>query len=720
MESDRSDPAARPRSRSPGTGTAATNMPSRPNRSMPACDRCRKFKKKCSRTLPVCSLCASAGQKCSFSTPPTTSAQTHQLRARVIWLEKFIADKVPGGLPDSQSLADAPEHDGSLTDTSPGTQPNNHDATSQSSGADPDRRIQTTVDMSMGSVMDGPPNGRLSIATDQSPVADGPLTSTSHSGGLPSDAVARKFVDAYLRNVNRAYPFVDHRKLQESLESLDDLSRYQRKAESTLLYLVMAIGCTTLQRAGQIPPDSASRFHISYSDIIQECVCIQSVESIQILLLLALYSLFDPFAPSAFTIVGILSRQAMVLGLTRRASDDKNLTASEVELRHRLTWSIYILDRMLCTSLGLPPALLDENMSTPLPGLTIEEFASPDRGQLTMILQTSRHVVQLRQLEGRILEEIHCKRPSVTVLLSHSDRRVILQQIRTDIENWYSNGCLVSPTESDNVPIHNSMTWLTARYYYLLVLLYYPCHFNPVGLIVPRTELIRYCQKHLQSTAALFHHRQLPLNTVTLYRLFPVIMLLMHLFLSSPADCMPFPEDETVTVVAILEAFPEVWTLARQAAQITQRFLDSVRAISSYSSSISQYPSHGNSSFMNTIGAPSRETCLNVVRPHAAAFLALAQDVLGRASCWLLNMVDDKDLADPAAANIAAAAAAVAGNGTTGGSVSTGVGTSSSAGAFTYQDQQDMNQAQGAPDPGLAGLALTDGSFEWGLEMDFL
>ncbi|KXJ87002.1 fungal-specific transcription factor domain-domain-containing protein [Microdochium bolleyi] len=646
-DAEQSESAARARSSSPAPEAPASGTPSRTTKGIPACDRCRKFKKRCSRTLPVCSLCATAGQRCSFSIPPSTSTHTNQLRARVLWLEKYIADKIPGGLPDKQPLDGDREQEGSLTDTSPGTHASNREDASPGSRqeAGHDRGGAPVMTMTMDAVMNVSSESHMTGCHGQ-----------ATAGSLPSNAVARKFVDAYLRNVNRAYPFVDRKRLQGSLESLDDLSRYHRTAESTLLYLVMAIGCTTLQRAGQIPEDSASKFHVSYSDIIQECVCTQSIESIQILLLLALYSLFDPFAPPAFTIMGIVARQAMVLGLTRRSSDDKALAASDVELRHRLTWSIYILDRMTCTSLGLPPAFVDVNMNTPLPGLTIEEFASPDRAQLTMILQTSRHVVQLRQLEGRIMEEIHCKRPSAAIMLSRSDRRVILQQIRADIENWYSNGCLVSPTEADNVPIHNSMTWLTARYYYLLVLLYYPCHFNPAGLVIPPAELIRYCQKHLQSTAALFHHRQLPLNTITLYRLFPVIMLLIHLFILSPADCIPFPEDETATVVAILQAFPDVWTLAHQAARITQSFLDDVA---------------------------------------------------------------DPAATNIAAAAVVAASTGSAGSVSTGGEAP-GSSEAGPSGPFPYEPQQAMGQVQNISVGGLMGLGSTDANFEWGLEMDFL
>jgi hypothetical protein len=108
--------------------------------------------------------------------------------------------------------------------------------------------------------------------------------------------------------------------------------------------------------------------------------------------------------------VGIIARQAMLLGLTRRSSSDERLlTPGKVELQHRLLCSIYVLDRMLAAAQGLPPALTDENMDVPLPGLTVDEFASSDRSQFASVLQTSRHVIVLRQLEGKILDQIHCR-----------------------------------------------------------------------------------------------------------------------------------------------------------------------------------------------------------------------------------------------------------------------------------------------------------------------
>ncbi|KAK8093501.1 hypothetical protein PG997_000186 [Apiospora hydei] len=630
--------------------------PTSSSKSIPACDRCRSFKKKCSRTFPVCSLCASAGQRCSFSTPASsTNAQVHHLRARVEWLSRYINEALPLGPAGIEANGQSPAASimsAAVAARQAHQQHQQHQQQQQQQQQQhhlppmhDDHHMmdhsQSTIEMNMNNSQPASSPDHHSIAHSVGSYSDArSVTSTMTAQRLPPDAAARRFVDAYFRNV------------------FGDFAQRRRDADSTLLYLIMAIGCTTLQRAGQIPDDTALRFDVAYSDIIQECLCRESIESIQILVLLALYSLFDPSGASAWSIVGIVSRQAMLLGLSRRASDETTLSATAIELRHRLFWSIYVLDRMMATSLGLPVALTDENMDVPLPGLTVEEFASAERSHFATILQTSRHVIQLRQMEDRILRHVHFRRQAEVSSLTYADRRAILQEMRADIENWYSNGCLVSPLEPDNVPIHNSITWLSARYYYLLLLLYYPSHFNSPpnnsssasrgdganGGVVSKAELLRFAQKHLQSTSALFHQRQLPLNRVTLCRLLPVGLVLIRSFLASSychgegavsrvgtgaaGDMMPFAAREDVAVLtSILDAFPEGWDTARRGAQILRQFLGLLTSISA---------------------APPRTTtpasCQDMMRPVVSAYLALMQDVLGKASCYrFLDVPEDDD-----------------------------------------------------------------------------
>jgi hypothetical protein len=493
---------------------------------------------------------------------------------------------------------------------------------------------------------------------------------------LSPNAAARRFVDAYFRNVNRAYPFVDRNKVLSDLETLGDFPKRKQDADSTLLYLIMAIGCTTLQRAGQIPTGTTSKFDIAYADIIQECLCREGIESIQILVLLALYSLFDPAAPSAWSLVSIAARQAMLLGLTRRVTEGRSVSATDMELRHRLLWSIYVLDRMMATSLGLPAALNDENLDVPLPGLTVDEFASPERPQFASILQTSRHVIMLRQIEGRILDQVHLLKQSKLSLLNHADRRSLVQDMRADIENWYSNGCLVSPLEPDNVPIHNSITWLSARYYYLLVLLYYPSHFNSAGTTVSKAELLRFAQKHVQSSSVLFQQRQLPLNRVTLCRIFPVGIVLIHGFVTCAADCEPFPaSDEVTMLINILEAFQDGWMHARRASQILRQFLTIISGAGDYGAL-----HFANAGFVGGQMPGPRESALNMVRSIVMSFTELMQEVLGRVTCY----ASLEDLEDQTSRRLGSFASHSSTSGT-------GRGSMTSISAVTGGDGSDMN-----------------------------
>ncbi|KAH8896625.1 hypothetical protein GQ53DRAFT_639108 [Thozetella sp. PMI_491] len=666
------------------------------HRDIPACDRCRSFKKRCSRTFPVCSLCASAGQKCSFATSVTSAAaQTHHLRARIEWLSRYINENLPVGAGGVESI----ETGVNLAEL--------RHSTSPSGGADLEARSMTpgsgfsSQDLPMidtpgvdGVVHEGTtnPQPQRSVPAPTSapePYRLEPTTKEPILAPLSDDAAARRFVDAYFRNVNRAYPFVDRVKVLRDLELFGDFATRKRDPDSTLLFLIMAIGCTTLQRAGQIPAGTADKFEVPYDDIIRECLVRENIESVRILVLLALYSLFDPAGVSSFSIIGIVSRQAMLLGLTRRSSEDKTISATEVELRHRLYWSIFVFDRMMAVQLGLPVSLTDENTDVPLPGLTIEEFAAPERPQFATILQTSRQVIQLRQIEDKILRSVHFSRSAKVASLTHADRRAILEDIRAEIENWYSSGCLVSPLEPDILPIHNSISWLSARYYHMLILLYYPSQFNTFGSVVSKTELLKFAQKHLQSTSVLFQQRQLPLNRITLYRFFPIGLITVHGFIACAAEGTAFTAREEVGVIInILDAFPDGWLHARQGAHLFRQFLNIIAEANSYGPYI----------YINTQAGTTKESWQTLLRPTISALVLLMQDVLGKTTCYSVQELSDERDA-----------------------IGLGTAVQSQAQPLTSPVAVARGPLQQAPIPPQAQAEDTQMNYGWGsLELDFL
>ncbi|CAK7221936.1 Rac GTPase-activating protein BCR/ABR [Sporothrix bragantina] len=642
-------------------GSSPDLTPRRRRPAIPACDRCRRFKKKCSRTFPSCTLCAATGHGCSLATAASSNdAQVHHLRARIAWLSQHVNASRPAGQAPVESVPTGANLPTSQTNTPAVLSPN---STSPSAVAFPARHAEVQH------VETRPQASHVS--TQRAPPTHSP---TSPLSPLPPDGLAQRLVDAYFRNVNRAYPFVDRARVLHDLETAADDAASPSSpsspnapsgANATLLYLIMAIGCTTLQRAGQIAPDVAGKFHVDYAAIVQECFGFGHAEalvSVQILVLLALYSLFDPDSASAWSIgsiVGVVARQAILLGLSRRLPLEAPSTQQgpAVELRYRLFWSIYILDRMMAASLGLPVAMVDDNMDVPLPSLTIDEFAAPsipERARAASVLQTSRHVIQLRQLEDRILREVHTRKHADVRSLAATDRAAVLSGLRGGIEDWYASGCLLAPldldTEAvpDNVPIHSSMTWLSARYYHLLLLLYYPSSFsrysggsNPTS-VISRPELQRFAQKHLQATATLHQQRQLPLNRITLCRLLPVGLVLMHCFLAEADSGHPFGAADAIAIlVSIAESFPAAWTQAQQAAHILRRFQAVAAAnMATDDRSLLYDPSYfvRQTAPYSLAGTSTRA----LMQPLLAAMGTLMQETLGRTSFYLFTELEER------------------------------------------------------------------------------
>lgn len=342
-----------------------------------------------------------------------------------------------------------------------------------------------------------------------------------------------------------------------------------------ILGLVLSIGSTTLERAGKLSTYDRPNLVVPYARILSGCLLSPTVKGLQILTLLSLYSLFDPKGISTWSIVGILTRQAVVLGLSRRNIPQGALSPRAEELRHRLFWSILVLDRMLAVSVGHPPGLLDENMDIPQPAVTVEEFASSERTEHASLLQLNRHIIQLRQLEQQILIKIHTKGESDISKMSSSDRGAVSKHLRSAIEDWYSLGCLVCLPEADNIPIHSTITWLNARYYNLLLLLYYPCHFNSPAKHSSVGELVGYIRKYFKYNYILLENKQLPLNSITLNRLIPACLVLMHCFQTVQSSTFSV-KIELSNCVDILRAFPEHWLSAHQTANVASEFLSVV------------------------------------------------------------------------------------------------------------------------------------------------
>ncbi|KAH8695536.1 fungal-specific transcription factor domain-containing protein [Talaromyces proteolyticus] len=558
-----------------------------------ACLRCRRLKKKCTRTRQGgCRLCMAAWLPCSFPRSIQDSQEREKsLQERISWLSAHVNRARP--------LNAIPVE---LVETG------NDLAIPQTSEL-PDMRIEPITRLEDRGVRkygldDATGFPKHALSKDVRTISR-----------FVDKAAGRRFVEAYFRHVHRAYPFLDR---DEVFQDVDLIYVARDKVVAfleipTRLSIIMAVGRTTLQRADELGDAEGARIDIPDKEIIHECLCKSDLTSVEILTLLALYSLFEAGGVPAWGIIGILARKVISMGLARDSSLVGDMSQVEMERRRRLLWSVYVLDRMISVSYGLAPSLSEEDIKIPLPSVTVEEYASADRSYYAMTLQINRHVVSLRQLEGKILQAVHLTPP---MLFTQGMMAPYIDDIRREIDDWYTQGCLLSSStgnDNDQIPFHNTISWHNARYQNLLVLLYSPSKLNFQHSVERVSELHAAAQKYVQSTLVLQQQRHLPLNWITLCRFLTMGAILYHCYIwrlkqsksiddrnitertdsleykipgSSPSLVSPLDKDASLKEIAndvflcakFLDLFPASWQTAKQAAAVFWQFAEYISA----------------------------------------------------------------------------------------------------------------------------------------------
>ncbi|KAB8245382.1 fungal-specific transcription factor domain-containing protein [Aspergillus flavus] len=554
--------------------------------------------------------CADAGRKCSYFASDRMAASSPEvLHARIQWLTQYIEDNIRGAalgqnMPPKQKEASQAVDEGAGERGSPRNPVQfQHNSQAQNTSSSLDNEPDNAEQKKGTSVM---------------------IWKGIDSKGPQSLAC----LNAYFHHVHRAYPFVDKTGIMQVQSANVNVVLIENDADSMMLYLIHAIGRTTLQRSGKLSPLTGEEVKLPYSIILRYCMENESIDSVQILLLLALYSLFDPHGPGPWTTVGILTRQAMAQGLTLQRTTNVDQTSPADEPSNRLFWSIYVLDRMVASSVGQPPGLFVPDAHIPLPAVTVTEFASAQRAEVSSMLLVTRHVIQLRRLESKITDAIFLRPRADVRSLTPSDRAAIISELHYAVDNWYSDGCLISRPEPSNVRIHDTMAWLNARYYQLLMLIYYPTPFNQPSHPGSHEHLLNVVQKYIHYSQALLELGQLPLNYITLTRFVPACLVLLYCFGHTTA--MVFSaKQEIQSCIAILQSFSSGWEHARSLAKI----------MTDFASVISMYESRSASCLVTLQTTPvlrhaAKPSLYPRVLSLRAQLIEVGGRIMGKANCY--------------------------------------------------------------------------------------
>ncbi|ORX35941.1 fungal-specific transcription factor domain-domain-containing protein [Kockovaella imperatae] len=447
----------------------------KPGAAPQACERCHKIKRKCDNARPRCAGCSKADEPCVFDLSPATSGYIHQLKSENIILTSQIS-----------SAHDRINHlEAVVSALEKGLPPPQMPA----SDLDPTQTDFAALARTVLSVRSATNNLASAYETLDSRTGGNNLGASSGAPSSPTEAavlppydIARAAAEAFFIANAISYPFINK---DEFLSDMTDLyaregKSWNRHSDSDMLrgkeftfFMVIAIGTTNRERVGEAVRGASKEFRqramrgLPYAVAREDMLCVQS------LLLLGIYSMFDPSDMSLWHIVGFATRVAIALNLHRK-NEDVNVSSEVAEIRRRVFYSLYNVERLVATTLSRPLVISDDDIDIELPSPLPND--PPYRGVAQMLF--TQHIIKLRRLSGAICATVYSVSGSQNSL-PEAQRNEIITNFHRQMDTWLAESPVPPSEETEKPGMINNQSWFLLNYHHNLCLLYRPSPLYP-------------------------------------------------------------------------------------------------------------------------------------------------------------------------------------------------------------------------------------------------
>ncbi|GAB7359105.1 hypothetical protein MBLNU230_g5176t1 [Neophaeotheca triangularis] len=447
-----------------------------------ACQRCKRRKQRCDGVSPSCKSCLKAKAICTYEVPMRVrypggkSRYISALEDRIAMLEASMpeysedhlvaktsspvqqSEKSSGG--EASRLSNTINHNSQRDEQGTSTVVDGvaflslsasgaTDVASEphylgsSSGVTIARLLQASIfDDSLGNEQ-----RRFYGSQASSPDADerSPLNVRKASCALPEINIASKLLKTFFEKLHTRWPLLDRRLyedlFQQHWQNATSLTSMQR----SMFHLVFAISARFHQLTRQsceVDPDMHFETAVSgMDDIVQQ----HSLLTVQFISLLAIHGQRSPFGAGSWSQVRHAFTLAIDLGLHRKEAVGMDSCANrEFELRRRVFWCCYCLDRETSITLGRSFAISDRDINAEMPSqhpdtYDLTESASPKSCEpvWTNILPFI-HIAKLCRIQSKIHRLVF--RVDKNILdLEHNEKRRLETKLATigrELDAW--------------------------------------------------------------------------------------------------------------------------------------------------------------------------------------------------------------------------------------------------------------------------------------------
>lgn len=233
--------------------------------------------------------------------------------------------------------------------------------------------------------------------------------------------ILRRVSRRYFTWISSAYPVMHEKQFYDMLELCHNDPASASKLVLTQVKIVIAIALASISRPHLSTSElghSSHAFWKSATRILPRSVSeAPGLVQLQISLLLLQYTLLVPKAGNLWQLAGSAMRCATELGYYAEPTPGKNVDHLTLDLRRRLFWTCYCVDRTLSTIMGRPSSIPDDWISTKMPSLVEDSLISSEGVQegptchLKIALIHHVHICRLQlEIHSRLYAPYHSSR----------------------------------------------------------------------------------------------------------------------------------------------------------------------------------------------------------------------------------------------------------------------------------------------------------------------
>ena len=167
------------------------------------------------------------------------------------------------------------------------------------------------------------------------------------SNPLPPRYAATPLIQQYLDNIYVLCPFFSETDLMASITAVyNETGRYAKNYDHWSVRMVLAIAAAANSQQRGDPDHQIAVRHVSAALERAESVLHPgSIAGIQAILFLVQYSMVDPGHFNSWQLIGMASRIMVDLGLHQEPPVEAKASRTELDLRRRVFYCVYALDR---------------------------------------------------------------------------------------------------------------------------------------------------------------------------------------------------------------------------------------------------------------------------------------------------------------------------------------------------------------------------------------